>query len=137
VEDVRRAFHPFGNVGVPEDMGLFRLAFLPIASEGGHSARIVKSVIYRVYGNVFVQHLLIVQKAAFENDVLIRKGDHIIVPPKNKQIHVGTLVRYLIIPLISKKVKVSLFTIYRRRILDVFTTKKAVAKIDNSLNINL
>ena len=76
VQNISRALHPFRYVGVPENMGLFRLSLLPIATEGGNSARIVKTVVYGVDGDVFVQNLFIVQKAVFQNDVLKWNRDH-------------------------------------------------------------
>ena len=59
VQDVRRALHPFGNVGIPEDVRFFRLTLLPIAREGGNSARIVKSVINSVNGDILIEKLLV------------------------------------------------------------------------------
>jgi hypothetical protein len=76
LKNVCRAFHPFGNVGVPEDVRLVRLSLLPIATEGGNSARVVESVVNGVDCGGLVQYLFIVQKAVFQNDVLKRKRDH-------------------------------------------------------------
>ena len=60
VKNVCRTFHPFGNVGVPEDVRLVRLSLLPIATESGNSARVVEAIVNGIDCDVFVQHLFIV-----------------------------------------------------------------------------